>query len=213
MQVYDTVLHHMAAGHAVAGTCFWMLAAASYPDYDGFTVYLSERDGAPGGARQCAAPTAAGATAGSGAGQSCSARDAGGVALGDPAEASEGVCFAAGELGEQRLSAGQPGSSQGPGREAAGAGEGAGSQCLRTEVGGGGADEAAAAAAGRLVKRASSGGKYTAALSMFAGEADAGRGGDTETARLIRRHAAQLRELNKRGHAEAEASGRECSLM
>lgn len=28
----------------LAGTCFWMLAAPSYPDHDGFTIYLSGED-------------------------------------------------------------------------------------------------------------------------------------------------------------------------
>ncbi|KAK9846590.1 hypothetical protein WJX81_007289 [Elliptochloris bilobata] len=55
-KVYDTVLHHMVAGHAVAGTCFWMLAATSYPDYDGFTLAELNRRGTAEGVasgREC----------------------------------------------------------------------------------------------------------------------------------------------------------------
>lgn len=38
----------MAARAGLAGTAFWMIAAPSYPDHDGFTVYFS---GTPSGAR------------------------------------------------------------------------------------------------------------------------------------------------------------------
>lgn len=36
--MYQRVLSHMKAGRCLAGTCFWMLAAPSYADYDGFTI-------------------------------------------------------------------------------------------------------------------------------------------------------------------------------
>ena len=39
-QVYDTVWEHAARRHGLAGSLYWHCAAASYPDYDGTTVYL-----------------------------------------------------------------------------------------------------------------------------------------------------------------------------
>ena len=41
MQVYSRVMHHAKAGHGLAGSCLWSTAHGAYPDYDGFTVYLS----------------------------------------------------------------------------------------------------------------------------------------------------------------------------
>ena len=40
-QVFNCVLGHALLEHAIAGSLLWMTAAGSYPDYDGFTVYLS----------------------------------------------------------------------------------------------------------------------------------------------------------------------------
>lgn len=40
LQVYEQIYSHAKAGRAVTGSCFWMTAAASYPDYDGMTVYM-----------------------------------------------------------------------------------------------------------------------------------------------------------------------------
>lgn len=40
LQMYEQVYSHAKTGHAIAGSCFWMTAAASYPDYDGMTVYF-----------------------------------------------------------------------------------------------------------------------------------------------------------------------------
>jgi hypothetical protein len=36
------VLAHAHAGHSMAGSLFWCLTAASYPDYDGFKVLLQQ---------------------------------------------------------------------------------------------------------------------------------------------------------------------------
>jgi hypothetical protein len=38
--VYDTVWENMARRQGFAGSLYWHCAAASYPDYDGTTVYL-----------------------------------------------------------------------------------------------------------------------------------------------------------------------------
>ena len=46
-QVYSSVLRHAQAGHAMAGSCCWAVAHSSYPDYDGFTVYLSKAPSEP----------------------------------------------------------------------------------------------------------------------------------------------------------------------
>lgn len=40
LQMLGLALRLMEAGRHVAGSMFWMTAAPSYPDYDGFTVYL-----------------------------------------------------------------------------------------------------------------------------------------------------------------------------
>ena len=40
MQVFEQIVGHAKAGHAITGSCFWMTAANSYPDYDGMTVYF-----------------------------------------------------------------------------------------------------------------------------------------------------------------------------
>lgn len=40
LQVYNQIVDHAKAGHAISGSCFWMTAASSYPDYDGMTVYF-----------------------------------------------------------------------------------------------------------------------------------------------------------------------------
>ena len=36
------MLHHAKSGHALVGSCCWSVAHQSYPDYDGFTLYLGE---------------------------------------------------------------------------------------------------------------------------------------------------------------------------
>lgn len=38
--MYNQIVDHAKAGHAISGSCFWMTAASSYPDYDGMTVYF-----------------------------------------------------------------------------------------------------------------------------------------------------------------------------
>lgn len=43
-QVQERVLSHAQAGHSMAGSCFWCLAAPSYPDFDGFRVLLQHYD-------------------------------------------------------------------------------------------------------------------------------------------------------------------------
>ncbi|KAL4858577.1 Mannan endo-1 [Chlorella vulgaris] len=40
-EVLQAALRHMTARAGLAGTEFWMIAAPSYPDHDGFTVYFS----------------------------------------------------------------------------------------------------------------------------------------------------------------------------
>lgn len=40
VQVYNQIVDHAKAGNAISGSCFWMTAASSYPDYDGMTVYF-----------------------------------------------------------------------------------------------------------------------------------------------------------------------------
>ncbi len=40
LQVLGRVLQLMHAGSPMAGSILWMTAAPSYPDYDGFTIYL-----------------------------------------------------------------------------------------------------------------------------------------------------------------------------
>ena len=42
MQVYERVAAHAQAGHYMAGSCFWCLTAAGYPDYDGFKVSFGQ---------------------------------------------------------------------------------------------------------------------------------------------------------------------------
>ncbi|KAK9797750.1 hypothetical protein WJX73_006133 [Symbiochloris irregularis] len=42
-KVYSTLLHHARAGHGLVGSCCWAIAHDSYPDYDGFTLYLAEQ--------------------------------------------------------------------------------------------------------------------------------------------------------------------------
>ncbi len=41
-QVQERVLAHAHAGHSMAGSLFWCLTAAPYPDYDGFKVILQQ---------------------------------------------------------------------------------------------------------------------------------------------------------------------------
>jgi len=41
--IYSRCLNHMQQGHPLAGSMFWTAAAASYPDYDGFTIYLTQK--------------------------------------------------------------------------------------------------------------------------------------------------------------------------
>lgn len=41
----ERCVKHMRAGAPMAGTAFWMAAAPSYPDHDGFSVYFSGRRG------------------------------------------------------------------------------------------------------------------------------------------------------------------------
>ena len=38
--MYEQIVAHAKAGQAIAGSCFWMTAASSYPDYDAMTVYF-----------------------------------------------------------------------------------------------------------------------------------------------------------------------------
>jgi mannan endo-1,4-beta-mannosidase len=45
--VLAAALRHMREGAPLAGTAFWMAAAESYPDYDGFTIYLARGGGDP----------------------------------------------------------------------------------------------------------------------------------------------------------------------
>ncbi|KAK9842996.1 hypothetical protein WJX74_005452 [Apatococcus lobatus] len=40
-KVYETFETHAQAGHPLAGSCLWMTAAVTYPDYDKFTVYFA----------------------------------------------------------------------------------------------------------------------------------------------------------------------------
>jgi hypothetical protein len=40
LQVFEQIVSHAKAGHAVTGSCFWMTASSAYPDYDGMTVYF-----------------------------------------------------------------------------------------------------------------------------------------------------------------------------
>ena len=40
VQIFDQIVGHAKAGHAISGSCFWMTAASSYPDYDAMTVYF-----------------------------------------------------------------------------------------------------------------------------------------------------------------------------
>ena len=42
MQVYERVAAHAQAGRYMAGSCFWCLTAAGYPDYDGFKVSFGQ---------------------------------------------------------------------------------------------------------------------------------------------------------------------------
>ena len=42
-QVYSRVLHHAQGGHGLVGACCWSVAHSSYPDYDGFTIYLGQK--------------------------------------------------------------------------------------------------------------------------------------------------------------------------
>ena len=35
---------HAKAGHSLAGSCFWSLAAAGFPDYDGYKVNLVQKE-------------------------------------------------------------------------------------------------------------------------------------------------------------------------
>lgn len=42
LQVHQRVQIHAQAGHSMAGSLFWCLTAASYPDYDGFKVLLKQ---------------------------------------------------------------------------------------------------------------------------------------------------------------------------
>lgn len=84
-----------------------------------------------------------------------------------------------------------------------GRGKGAGDP----EAGEGGEDSEA----DRLFRRVSSADRYAAATDMFAARAGPD---DAGTVSIIRRHAAQLAELNKQCLAGgAPAAGRECSLM
>ena len=41
-QVQGWVLAHAKAGHGLAGSCFWSLAAEAFPDYDGYKVHLQQ---------------------------------------------------------------------------------------------------------------------------------------------------------------------------
>ena len=40
LQVQGCVLAHARANHGLAGSCFWLLSASTYPDYDGYKVHL-----------------------------------------------------------------------------------------------------------------------------------------------------------------------------
>lgn len=70
-QLLAHALHLMRAGSGLAGSAFWLLAAPSYPDHDGFTVYLdsigsqlsSSRQLSGVAARAALAPQAGGRTA------------------------------------------------------------------------------------------------------------------------------------------------------
>ena len=150
-------------------------------------MYLGERE--PAG--QCAAQAAETAGPGDAAGeQSCPAPDAG-AALALPGHNSGDACSAAegGPAGQGVSSADprDPGSGAEPGGGAAGGAQG-------------------------VFRRASSSARYAAASDMFMG-ASAAAQDDAAIAHLIRRHAARLAELNRRGAGEGGASGRECSVM
>lgn len=41
--MYSKCLNHMQQGRPLAGSMFWTAAAQSYPDYDGFTMYLPQK--------------------------------------------------------------------------------------------------------------------------------------------------------------------------
>lgn len=41
--LYSRCLNHMQQGRPLAGSMFWTAAAESYPDYDGFTIYLPQK--------------------------------------------------------------------------------------------------------------------------------------------------------------------------
>ena len=150
-------------------------------------MYLGERE--PAG--QCAYPAADRAGRGEAAGeQSCPAPDAG-AALALPGHDSGDACgAAAGAAAGRGVSTADP---RDPGSGA--------------EPGGG-----AAGGAQRVFRRASSSARYAAASDMFSG-ASAAAGDDAATVHLIRRHAARLAELNRRGAGEGGAGGRECSVM
>lgn len=55
-QVLGRALQHMRAGAGLAGTVFWMLAAPSYGDFDGFTVYFSSQSKQSGRSLQQGSP-------------------------------------------------------------------------------------------------------------------------------------------------------------
>ncbi|KAL4532417.1 hypothetical protein Ndes2526B_g08318 [Nannochloris sp. 'desiccata'] len=41
--IFNRCLNHMQQGRPLAGSMFWTAAAKSYPDYDGFTIYLPHK--------------------------------------------------------------------------------------------------------------------------------------------------------------------------
>ena len=78
LQVLARVLHHMRAGSGLAGSAFWVLAAPSYPDHDGFTVYLSQPPAGGGrdtaaAAATCSTPVGGGGAAMTGSGSAAAA--------------------------------------------------------------------------------------------------------------------------------------------
>ena len=167
-------------------------ACCTAADYDGFTVYLCDRE--PAG--QCVAPASDASGCGQAAGeQSCPDPNAG-AALALLGHGSGEACSAA-----EGGAAGRGASSADPRDPGSGA-----------EPGAPGGDTAGGAE--RVLRRASSTTRYAAASDMFSGASEAARDDDA-TARLIRRHAVRLAELNCRGAGavKGSAGGRECSVM
>jgi len=46
-RILERCIEHMTSNAPLAGTVFWMAAAPSYPDHDGFTVYFSGEGAQP----------------------------------------------------------------------------------------------------------------------------------------------------------------------